>query len=231
MPSPETIPSTLNEVRGVGSLHPLSITSIVKDGNISVDGVQLTISGPTELYSPIQCTNFVAPVSGVAFFADGPISPYALSIKHGDLAVTSASYEFGNEAGTIDPEAVEAQMIADYAGAGIDIARLATIEDFLDGNYFDEDLVSNLWGPPCTEPCGNLDGANIKAAVPGNLSKATNSYYYLEGSKQRAFYLRNNTGTDLTYNGVVPGSTLSSPYNPLEIWYWFGSRKCIVKLA
>ena len=223
--------STLNETRGIGSSQPLSITAILKEGKVSIDGVQVDDVGPTELYSPIQCSNFVGPVSGVAFFADGPISPYALSIKYGDLAVTSASYEFGNAAGTVDPAAVEAQMIADYAGVGINIARLATIEDFLDGDYFDEDLVSNLWGPPCTEPCGNLDGANIKAAVPGNLSKATNSYYYLAGSHQRAFYLRNIMGTDLTYNGVVPGSTLSASYNPLEIWYWGASRKCIVKLS
>ena len=227
-----TIPSTLNETLAVGSEKSLFINAILKEGKVSVDGIQIADGGPIEFHSPLRCTHFVASALGqVAFSAEGATAPYALAIKYGNLAVTSASYAFGNAAGTIDPVAVEAQMIADYGAVGINIARLATIEDFLDGDYFDEDLVSNLWGPSCTEPCGNLNGANIKAAVPGNLSTATNSYYYLSGSRHRAFYLRNKTGDDLTYNGVVPGSTLSSSYNPLQIWYWDGSRKCIVKLA
>ena len=241
MPSPATIPATLNKTTGVTAYDPsnpnarIVITSLLRGGTVTIDNQQYDFDGPIEFYSPIRCKSFFsASLGNVAYFSEGPTYPYALRAQYKGLGVTSASYEFGNVGGTINPESTEAQMIADYATAGIGITRMGAIEDLLDGNYFDEDLVSNLWGPSCTEPCGNLNGCMIKCLTPANLSYTSGPYpeYYVKsGSRQRNYYLRNDSGTDLNYNGVEPGSTLSAPYNPLQIFYWNASGKTLVKLS
>ena len=226
--------SVVNDTTGIGCAEGILITAILKSGTVSIDGAQYVFDNPIEFDSPIFCKSFVGSVRQIAFSPKGIVTPYALIIKYGDLAVTSASYEFGNIEGTINPEATEAIMIADYKTAGINISRMGAIEDLLDGDYFSEDIVSNLWGPSCTEPCGNLNGCMIKCLIPSNLSSTLGPYpeYYVKsGSRQRNYYLRNDTGTDLNYNGVEPGSTLTSPYNPLQIFYWNASGKTLIKLS
>jgi len=239
--SPDLV-SIINDTIGDGCADGILITAILKSGTVSIDGAQYVFDNPIEFDSPIFCKSFVGSVRQIPFSSKGVATPYALIVKYGNLAVTSVSYEFGDADNGIDPEATEAAMIADYKTAGINISRMGAIEDLLDGDYFSEDIVSNLWGPSCTEPCGNLNSCMIKCLVPGNLHKTAGPYpeYYFQEPytdggvpkvRQRNYYLRNMSGSALSYNSVTPGSTLSSPYNPLLIFYWNASGKTLIKLS
>lgn len=206
--------STVNSTTSVGSVGNILIFNISRDQTISIDGLQIELSQGIELYSPIQCNNFYAPyVGSVSYVRSKATSTHALFVKYENFAVTTTTYDFTVAAGE---EAVAAEVISDCAAAGVDVERLATVEDLI----ADTDIIDGIG-------IDNINNVFVKVADPSKLSpNSSNSYYYDDGVRERNFYLQTNTnGLRHTYDGVHPFSS-----DNLYIKSWTGARKCLVKL-
>ena len=206
--------STVNSTTSVGSVGNILISNISRDQTISIDGLQVELSQAIELYSPIQCNNFYAPYLGsVSYTKSKATSTHALFVKYENFAVTTTTYDFTIAAGE---EAVAAEVVSDCATAGVDVERLATVEDLI----AETDIIDGIG-------IDNINNVFVKVADPSKLSpNSSNSYYYNDGVRERNFYLQTNTnGLRHTYDGVHPFSS-----DNLYIKSWTGARKCLVKL-
>ena len=266
MPSPKTSPARANESYGVrvhdphNPLAQILITSISKAGVYYIDGVEFEVTGPVEFYSPISCTefsesNYELYHNSVVFVSEGPVYPYALKLRYNNFAITSEKYDFGLECSTEtpSPEDVEAQLIADYATAGIGISRLATSQDFID----DPAIISAF------NPAGGMpDGApndyytniyanfKIDPTFHGGydetiIDNSDNAYYWREGDlcvpgeeMSRGFFLTSTSASiwgDRHYYNIAatPAAELwRQDWLSLTVFIksYQGARSCIVKL-
>lgn len=214
MASKKTNPAHFNATNSVGATGHVLITSIARDQTISIDGLQIDMSAGMELYSPVQCNNFYSPyLASVGYYASSKTSAFALLIKYNNFAVTTSTYDFTIEAGE---ESVVSQIINDYSSVGVDVERLATVEDLI----ADTDIIDGIG-------IDNINNVFVKVEDPSKLSpNSSNSYYYDDGVRERNFYLQTNTnGLRHTYDGVHPFSS-----DNLYIKSWTGARKCLVKL-
>jgi len=214
MPSPVTVPASINSTASIGSQRNILISSISRAQTVSINGAQVVLDSAIEFYSPIQCQNFYAPhVGSVAFEAKGTTSAYALLVKYENFAITTSTYDFTVGGG---PSSVVAQIISDYASAGVEVDALGTVEDLI----ADTDIIDGLG-------ISNINNVFVKVEDPSKLSpNSSNSYYYDDGVRERNFYLQTNTnGLRHTYNGVHPFSS-----DNLYIKSWTGARKCLIKL-
>ena len=152
-------------------------------------------------------------MGSVSYVRSKATSTHALFVKYENFAVTTTTYDFTVAAGE---EAVAAEVISDCAAAGVDVERLATVEDLI----ADTDIIDGIG-------IDNINNVFVKVADPSKLSpNSSNSYYYDDGVRERNFYLQTNTnGLRHTYDGVHPFSS-----DNLYIKSWTGARKCLVKL-
>lgn len=85
MATPKEIPARVNcsltvtASAGDPFLGRLYITSILKSGNVTIDGVVSTVGGPVELFSPIVCTTFTASSLGQVSYYGGPAGSFCNS--------------------------------------------------------------------------------------------------------------------------------------------------------
>ena len=245
MATPDTNPVRLNDSIAVTAYDPqstdskITITSLLKGGKVAIDRKTYTFSGPIEFYSPISCSSFVAAAVGqVAFISKGPLYPYALLMQYNNFALTGTTYNFGSLEGGADAEGVEAGLISDYATAGIDIARLGTMEDLI----ADEDIMTGLGG------INNLTNTCLKTSDPSKLDGNSSNDYWYEGSysclpgpgcypsppRQRGFFLQAESDGYRHLRHIPPYGpedwTLLPWTLALFIKSWNSTYKCLVKL-
>ena len=149
--------SIVNSTTAVGSTGNILISAISRDQTVSIDGLRIELPQGLELYSPIQCHNFYAPyVGSVSYSKSKATSTHALFVKFENFAVTTTTYDFTVAAGE---EAVAAEVISDCAAAGVDVERLATVEDLI----ADTDIIDGIG-------IDNINNVFVKVADPSKLS-------------------------------------------------------------